>query len=126
MSSKTRPRTKLQSGPFRPSYQIVKSQQQQVGGFALAPLIAGATAAYAGLTKYQPFSKANRALEDNIPESKKGNLAYKIAHTVTGVGKSLGIGASIQPMYQGYPVATGTQYQPTPKLKKHRKRKNKK
>jgi len=124
MQPRTGPRIK--TGPWRPSYQIVKSQQQQVGGFALAPLIAGATAAYAGLTKYQPFSKANRALEDNIPESKKGNLAYKIAHTITGVGKSLGIGATVQPQYQGYPVATGAQYQPTPKLKKHRKRKNKK
>ena len=66
------PRPRIKTGPWRPSYKVLKSQQQQqVGGFALAPLIAGATTAYAGLTKYQPFSKANRALNENVPESKK-------------------------------------------------------
>ncbi len=122
MPPKKKYRTKLQSGPFRPAHQVVKSAEQ-LGGFPLAPLIAGASALYTGLTKYQPFTKANKAQHENVPEKKKGNLAYKITDKITGVGKSLGIGATLQPMYQGYPVATGAQFQPTAKMKRKRNKK---
>lgn len=78
----------------------------QAGGFAIAPIIAGAMAAHAGLEKYKPFSRLNQALEDNV--SNKDNIFYKIAHGITGVGKSLGYGP------------------PPPPPKKRRKRKGKK
>ena len=69
-----------------------RKSTKQAGGFAIAPIIAGAAAIHAGLEKYKPFSKLNKALEDNVPDSKKNNLLYKIAHTITGAGKSVGYG----------------------------------
>ena len=69
-----------------------RKSKEQKGGFALAPIIAGAAAVHAGLEKLKPFSKLNKALEDHVPDSKKNNLLYKIAHTITGLGKSVGYG----------------------------------
>ena len=61
----------------------------QSGGFAFIPAIA---AAYAGLKAVQPFSKAKKALEENVGEKDKTHLAYKIAHKVSSIGSSLGFG----------------------------------
>jgi hypothetical protein len=69
-----------------------RKSTKQKGGFALAPILAGAAAVHAGLEKVKPFSRLNKALEDHVPDSKKGNLLYKIAHTITGLGKSIGYG----------------------------------
>jgi len=69
-----------------------RKNTKQAGGFAIAPIVAGAAAIHAGLEKYRPFSKLNKALEDNVPDSKKNNLLYKIAHAITGAGKSIGYG----------------------------------
>ncbi len=63
----------------------------QAGGFAVIPAIA---AAYAGLKTVQPFSKAKKALEENVPEKGKNKLGYKIAHKVASIGSSLGFGAT--------------------------------
>ena len=69
-----------------------RKPNKQIGGFALAPIIAGVSAVHAGLEKYKPFTKLTKALEDNVPDSKKNNLLYKIAHTITNAGKSIGYG----------------------------------
>jgi len=61
----------------------------QAGGFAFIPAIA---AAYAGLKAVQPFSKAKKALEENVGEKDKNHMAYKIAHKVSSIGSSLGFG----------------------------------
>jgi hypothetical protein len=69
-----------------------RKSNKKTGGFALAPIIAGASAVHVGLEKLKPFSRLNKALEDHVPDSKKNNLLYKIAHTITGLGKSVGYG----------------------------------
>ena len=69
-----------------------RKSTKQSGGFAIAPILAGAAAIHAGLEKVKPFSRLNKALEDNVPDSKKNNLLYKIAHAITGAGKSIGYG----------------------------------
>ena len=61
----------------------------QSGGFAVLPAIA---AVYAGLKTVQPFSKAKKALEENVGEKGKASLGYKIAHKVSSIGSSLGFG----------------------------------
>jgi hypothetical protein len=60
---------------------------KQEGGFAFLPAIA---AAYAGLKAVQPFSKAKRALEENV-DNKNSNW-YKIPHKIASIGTSLGFG----------------------------------
>ncbi len=47
-------------------------------------------AVHKGLETFKPFSRANKALEENVPSSKKDNIFYKIGHKITSVGKSLG------------------------------------
>jgi len=69
-----------------------RKSKGQSGGFAIGPILAGAAAVHAGLEKVKPFSRLNKALEDHVPDSKKNNLLYKIAHTITGLGKSVGYG----------------------------------
>lgn len=94
----------------------------QQGGIAFLPL---AAAAYAALSKFQPFSKADKALSENVPNSKKGSIFYKIPKTITGVGKSLGFGQTSSLMG---PITYGsTQFQPNLSKKPHvKKRKSKK
>lgn len=60
----------------------------QAGG-AILPAIA---ALYAGLKAVQPFSKAKKALEENVGESGKNKGIYKVAHKIASVGSSLGFG----------------------------------
>ena len=59
----------------------------QSGGFAFIPAIA---AAYAGLKAVQLFSKAKKALEENVDN--KGYMGYKVAHKIASIGSSLGFG----------------------------------
>ena len=70
-----------QSGP-----QLGGSAQS---GGAILPAIA---AVYAGLKAVQPFSKAKKALEDNVGDSGKKSTGYNIAHKIAAVGSSLGFG----------------------------------
>ena len=70
----------------------VTVMEAQASGFALAPIIAAGAAIYAGLSKFQPFSKAKRALEDNIGQG-KDSMAYKVGHKIASIGSSIGYGA---------------------------------
>jgi hypothetical protein len=79
----------------------------QAGGFAFLPAIA---AAYAGLKAVQPFSKAKRALEENVGDKGKSSLGYKIAHKVASVGTSLGFGQTASIM--GPKTFNSGRYQP--------------
>ena len=68
-------------------------REAQAGGFALAPILAAGAAIHAGLSKFQPFSKAKRALEDNIGSQGKDSMAYKVGHKIASIGSSIGYGA---------------------------------
>lgn len=56
-------------------------------GDTIIPTIA---AIYAGLKAVQPFSKAKKALEENVGEKGKSSGIYKAAHKVASIGTSLG------------------------------------
>ena len=111
-----------QSGP-----QLGGSAQS---GGAILPAIA---AVYAGLKAVQPFSKAKKALEDNVGDSGKKSTGYKIAHKIASVGSSLGfgqVGSNLGPItYQSgvYQPTTGkSSIKPRQKGTGRKRRKNKK
>ena len=68
-------------------------REAQAGGFALAPILAAGAAIHAGLSKFQPFSKAKRALEDNVGSQGKDSMAYKVGHKIASIGSSIGYDA---------------------------------
>ena len=76
----------------KPTYVPTTYMNGQQGGFAILPIAAAALALHKGLETFKPFSRANKALQENVPDSKKDNIFYKIANKITGVGKSLGYG----------------------------------
>ncbi len=61
-------------------------KKSQSGDLALTPIIA----ANAALRSVKPLSRLNNALEEHVKN--KNNIFYKIAHGITGVGKSIGYG----------------------------------
>ena len=71
----------------------VTVMEAQAGGFALAPILAAGAAIHAGLFKFQPFSKAKRALENNVGSKGKDSMAYKVGHKIASIGSSIGYGA---------------------------------
>jgi hypothetical protein len=65
----------------------------QAGGFAIAPILAAGAAIHAGLSKFQPFSKVKKALEENVGDKGKQTAIYKVGHKIASIGNSVGYGA---------------------------------
>ncbi len=64
-------------------------QSANQNGGAILPAIA---AVYAGLKAVQPFSKAKKALEENVGENAKKSLWYRVPHRIVSVPASAGFG----------------------------------
>jgi hypothetical protein len=84
---------------------------QQDGGFAIAPVIAGATAAYEFAKKVKPATKLKGVLDGATEFKKKHPKLASVFGKVLSAGQSIGLGA------EGMPVVVVTRKARKPRKK---------
>ena len=83
-------------------------QSNNQNGGAILPILSGIAA---GLKYVQPFSKAKYLLEQHVSDKGKNSLGYKIAHGISNIGASLGLGQTSNTLR---PISySSLTYQPT-------------